>query len=188
MRYLILIIFLYGCSSKLTPILTYSLNPKIDIKEYKRSIYKNSTIKVAYPTSIDGLIGKRMKYSYSESEQGLYNNARWSSPSGRLLINIFIKALNKSQKFESVLGYTSLVNTDYLLESEIYEFSHKIRGEKSLAVVSMKFNFINMSNNMLIKSKKFQYQIPTDSFDAEGYTKATKKALIKISLDMLDWL
>ncbi len=188
MRYLILIVFLYGCSPKITPIITYSLNPQIDIKEYKETKYKNSTIKVAYPTSIDGLIGKRMRYSYNDSEEGLYNNARWNSHSGRLLLNIFIKALNKSHNFKSVLDYTSLVDTDYLLESEIYEFSHKIRGNLSLAVVSIKFNLVDMNNNTLIKSKKFEYKIPTDSFNAKGYTQATKKALEKISLNMLNWL
>jgi len=188
MKYLILILFLYGCSSKITPIRTYSLNPIIDIKESKYSKYKDRTIKVSYPTSIDGLIGKRMRYSYNNSEDGLYNNARWSSNIGRLLSNIFIKALNKSNNFKVVVDYTSLVDTDYILESEIYEFSHKIRGDLSLAVVSIKFNLVDTDSNILVKSKKFEYKIPTKSFDAEGYTNATKEALKKISLDMLEWL
>jgi len=187
MKYLILLILLYGCSSKTTPITTYSLNPHINIRPYKNSLYKNSTIKVSYPTSINGLIGKRMKYSYNDSEEGLYQNARWSSPSGRLLLNIFIKALDESQNFKSVLDYTSLVNADYILESEVYEFSHKIRGDSSLAVVSIKFNLVD-NNKVLIKSKKFLYEIPTDTFDADGYTKATKEAIQKISLKMLEWL
>lgn len=188
MRYLILIFFLFGCSTKVTPIITYNLNLNLDINSYKLSKYKNKTIKVAYPTSIRGLITKRLRYSYNDLEDGVYNNARWSISSSKLLLNNFIKAIDKSDIFASVLDYTSLADTDYLLESEIYEFEHRVRGDSSLSVVTIKFNLIDMTNNKLVKSKKISHQAPTKTFDAKGYVEATNVALGRVVSDMLEWL
>ena len=188
MRYLILILFLFGCSTKVTPIRTYNLNPNIEVESYKSSKYKNRTIKVAYPTSIRGFISKRVRYSYNDLEDGVYKNARWSSSSSKLLLNSFIKSIDKSHIFSSVLDYTSLADTDYLLESEVYEFEHKVRGDSSLSVVTIKFNLIDMSSNRLVKSKKISHQAPTKTFDAKGYVEATNVAVGEVVRDMLGWL
>jgi len=189
MRYIILILFLlYGCSTKTEAIKRYSLNPSIKIDRYRASKYKNRSVKIAYPTSIRGLITKKIRYSYNDLEDGSYNNSRWSSSSSKLLMNIFIKAIERSDIFNSVVEYTSLVDTEYLIESEIYEFEHKVRDKSSLAIVSIKFNLVDMSNNSLVKSRKFTYSIPTKTTDARGFVEATNIALSKITIDMLNWL
>ncbi len=191
MRYIVLlalIIGVYGCSTKETALRTYTINPQIDIDKQSSTIYSTKSIKIAYPTSIKGVVSRRMTYSYSDQEEGTYNNARWSVSSGKLLMNTYIKALDESHLFGSVIEYSSLAETDYLLESEVYEFYHKIRGKVSLSIVSVKFNFIAMDTNRLIKSKKFSYQIPTATLNAQGYVQASNIAVKQMTLDMIAWL
>jgi len=191
MRYIVLlalIIGVYGCSTKETALRTYTINPQIDIDKQSSTIYSTKSIKIAYPTSIKGIVSRRMTYSYNDLEVGTYNNARWSVSNGKLLMNSYIKALDKSHLFGAVIEYTSLAETNYLLESEVYEFYHKIRGKVSLSIVSVKFNFIAMDTNRLIKSKKFSYQIPTATLNAQGYVEATNIAVKKMTLEMIEWL
>jgi len=191
MRRLLLIFFLLlltACSMKTTELHIYTLNPSLDIHKHSNSSYSSSSVKVAYPSSIKGIISKRMIYTYDDLEEGTYANAQWSTASSKLLMNSFIRVMEKSRVFASTLEYTSLAHTDYLLESEVYEFYHKVRKNLSVAVVSIRFNLIHSQSNTLIKSRKFSYQIPTETVDAQGYVKATNKAVEKISKDLVQWL
>ncbi len=191
MRYSLLLagmILLFGCSTKETALRTYTINPQIDINKQHSTIYSTKSIKIAYPTSIKGVVSKRITYSYNDLEEGTYNNARWSVSSGKLLMTTYIKALDESHLFGSIIEYTSLAETNYLLESEMYEFYHKVRDKVSVSVVSVKFNLIAMDTNRLIKSKKFSYQIPTPTLNAQGYVQATNIAVKKMTLDMIEWL
>jgi ABC-type uncharacterized transport system auxiliary subunit len=86
------------------------------------------------------------------------------------------------------LDYNSLANTDYLLESEVYDFSHKVRKDLSVAVVTVRFDLINGADNLLVKSKKFSYEIPTKSVNAAGYVEATNEALERLAVDLTRWL
>ena len=183
-----LLIFLSACSSKTTTLHIYTLNPSIDIHKHPNASYSSHSVKVAYPSSIKGIISKRMTYTYDDLEEGTYVNAQWSTSSSKLLMNSFIRVLEKSGVFKATLEYTSLAHTDYLLESEVYEFYHKVRKDLSVAVVSIRFNLIHTQSNTLIKSRKFSYQIPTQTTDAQGYVKATNRAVEKISQDLVQWL
>ncbi len=191
MRYivaLIVSIVIVGCSTKESPLRRYTLNPTIDIPKISSSPYRTKSIKVAYPTSIKGVVTKRMRYSYSDIEDGTYNSARWSRASSKILLSSYIKALESSGVFGAILEYTSLADSDYLLESEVYEFYHRIRGDISLSVVSVKFNLVDVTDNRLIKTHKFTYQIPTPTLNAQGYVEATNIAVGKICRDMVVWL
>ena len=191
MRYIVFIvvsILLVGCSSKEAMLRTYTLNPTINIPKISNSPYKSKSLKIAYPTSIRGVVTKRITYSYSDIEDGTYINARWSRASGKLLMSSYIKALEGSRVFGAILEYTSLADSDYLLESEVYEFYHKIRGDKSHSILSVKFNLVDISNNRLIKTHKFTYRVPTPTFNAQGYVEATNIAVGKMSRDMIEWL
>ncbi len=191
MRYIVLlavIIGIYGCSTKETALRTYTINPQMNITKQNKSIYSAKSIKIAYPTSIKGVVSKRITYSYNDLEEGTYNNARWSVSSGKLLMNTYIRALDESHLFGAIIEYTSLAETNYLLESEMYEFYHKVRDNLSVSVLSVKFNFIAMDTNRLIKSKKFSYEIPTATCNAQGYVQATNIAVKKMTLEMIEWL
>ena len=177
-----------GCAVKSVPLKTYTLNPPLNYRAVSQSPYRNKSVKVAYPNNIRGKASSTICFTYSNIEEGSYQNSSWSSSSSQLLTSIIIRALEKGKVFKSVIDYTSLANTDYLLESEVYDIYHKVRKNLSVAVLSMRFDLINTDNNLLVKSKKFSYEIPTSTVDAAGYVKATNKALEKLSADLVRWL
>ncbi len=181
-------LFISGCVIKSAPMRTYILDPSFHFGNVSHSPYRDKSVKVAYPNNIKGKSSSSICFSYSKLEQGSYQNATWSSSSSQLLTSGIIRALDHGAVFKSVIDYTSLANTDFLLESEVYDFYHKVRKDLSVSVLSVRFDLIDTDNNLMIKSKKFTYEIPTETVDAAGYVKATNRALEKLSADLVRWL
>jgi len=182
------VLLIGGCAIKSTPVRTYTLSPDFRFGKASHSPYRDKSVKVAYPTNIKGKSSSSICFSYSKLEQGSYQNATWSSSSSQLLTSGIIRALDHGGIFKSVIDYTSLANTDYLLESEVYDFYHKVRKDYSASMLSIRFDLIDTDNNLVVKSKKFSYEIPTETVDAVGYVKATNRALEKLSADLVRWL
>ncbi|MEA3455555.1 MAG: ABC-type transport auxiliary lipoprotein family protein [Campylobacterota bacterium] len=182
------VLLLSGCSMKSSEIRTYSLNPDLNFSKLSHSPYKEKSIKIGYPMNIKGKASSSIYFSYSKIEEGSYQNAIWSSSNSQLLIAGIIRALEKGGVFKTVIDYNSLANTDYLLETEVYDFYHKVRKNLSVSVVSIRFDMIDTDNNRLVKSRKFSYEIPTGTVDALGYVKATNRALEKLAVDLVRWL
>jgi len=182
------ILLLGGCSMKSSEMKTYGLNPDLNFSKLPHATYRDKSVKIAYPTNIKGKSSSSIYFSYSKIDEGKYQNAIWTSSNGQLLINSIIRSLEKGGVFKTVIDYTSLGNTDYLLESEVYDFYHKVRKGVSVSVLSIRFDLIDTDYNHLVKSKKFTYEVPTQTVDALGYVKATNIALDKMSLDLVRWL
>ncbi len=184
---IISLIILSGCTSKSLPVKTYLINPDLNLKQV-HSIYANKTVKVAYPSSTKGKSSSEIYFAYNKIEESSYQDSSWSSSSSELLSSSIIRALEMARVFKSAVDYRSTATTDYLLESSVYDIYHKVRKDESLSILTIRFNLIDSSSNLLIKSKKFSYQIPTDSVDALGYVKATNKATKQLSKDLVKWL
>ena len=182
------VLFLSGCAFKSAKLHTFTLDPSYRYGKVPHSPYRDKSVKVAYPNSIKGKSSSSICFSYSRLEEGNYQNSIWSTSSSQLLTGSIIRALEHGAVFKSVIDYTSLANTDYLLESEVYDFYHKVRKNLSVSVVSIRFDLIDTSDNRLAKSRKFSYEIPTETVDATGYVKATNRALEKLSIDLVRWL
>jgi ABC-type uncharacterized transport system auxiliary subunit len=181
-------LLLSGCAMKSSEMRTYSLNPDLNFSKLSHAVYRDKSIKIAYPTNIKGKTSSSIYFSYSKIQEGKYQNAIWNSSNSQLLINGIIRALEKGAVFKTVIDYTSLANTDYLLESEVYDFYHKVRKNLSVSVLSIRFDLIDTDYNRLVKSRKFTYEIPTGTVDALGYVKATNIALEKLAVDLVKWL
>ncbi len=182
------VLLLSGCAMKSSEMKTYGLNPDLNFAKLPYAAHREKSVKIAYPTNIKGKSSSSIYFSYSKIDEGKYQNAIWTSSNGQLLINSIIRSLEKGGVFKTVIDYTSLGNTDYLLESEVYDFYHKVRKGVSLSVLSIRFDLIDTDYNRLVKSKRFTYEVPTQTVDALGYVKATNIALDKMSLDLVRWL
>lgn len=185
--WIMLFLMFQGCSLKEPPLKIYTLNTTTNIKVYNHT-FKEKTLKVNYPQSIKEKIGQEMNFSYSETEQGSYQNARWSNSLGQLLQGVFLETLQQSGLFGTVLSFSSSAREDYRLESTVFAFSHCVRGDISNAAVSIQFSLIDADTGKLMKSRRFSYAVPTITTDAKGYTDAANQALDQLSRDLAAWL
>ncbi|MBD3790253.1 MAG: membrane integrity-associated transporter subunit PqiC [Campylobacterales bacterium] len=184
---IVLLLGLYGCSIKEAPLKVYTLH--IDHVDKKHSrFYVTKTIKVNFPLSLKEKINQNMHFSYSDAEQGSYQNAQWSNNLGQLIQGSLIETMERSGLFKGVISYASTAQEDYRLESTIYAFSHRIRGNASDAVVSIQISLVDANTGKLVDSHRFSYTVPTVTKNAKGYADATNIALSKLSEDLLVWL
>jgi len=186
LAFIIILIGLLGCTKE-PALKVYSLEIPT-VNAVQGSAYKNKSIKVTYPQSLKDQISQKMNFSYSSIDSGNYQNSEWSNNMRKLLQGTFIEVLDESKLFKVVLSNTSTVKEDYRLESTIFAFHHRVRGEQSHAVVSIKFNLINTETGHLLKSKKFSYAEATPTTDAKGYVTATNVAVTRLSRDLVAWL
>ena len=175
-----------GCTKQ--PILKIYTLDTPTTKKVATSQHKTKTLKVMYPQSLKSAISSKMLFSYSLNEQGSYENAQWSNSIAKLLEGTFIQTLEQSKIFKAVIAYTSTANEDYRLESNIFELSHEVRGNKSHSVVSIQFSLVHARKSMLIATKMFSYIIPTKTTNAKGYVDATNEAIHKMSDDLVMWI
>lgn len=190
-RYFILtttLLFITACSSKVAaPMHTYSLKT-VDITHETSKKHHQQTIKVSFPQTLKEKLSNKMSYSYSVNDRGVYLNSQWSNNSGKLIQGNIIETLVKSRLFKAVLPYESTAGEDLRLESNIFDFSHHVRGNASYAVVSIQFSLIDTDTGKLIKTKRFSYKEDTQTIDAKGYVEATQRAMGRLSKDLVRWL
>lgn len=183
----LLVIFLGGCATKMTPLKSYTLQtPKVE-KRYQGS-YHSKTIKVMQPLSLKEKMSDKMYFSYSPIQQGAYLNSKWSNNIGKLLQGTVMYTLQGSGMFKGVVSYDSTAQADCRLESTVFDFSHHVRGDASYAVVSLQFNLVSTHTGKLMKSKRFSYREPTGTTDARGYVEASNRAVEQLGNDLLLWL
>ena len=183
---LVLLVAFTACS-KAPALKVYTLDvPQTNIAQ--NSTYKTKTIKVTYPQSLREQMSQKMNFSYSMSDRGTYQNSEWSNNMSKLLQGTLIDVLDSSKFFKAVLSDTSTLKENYRLESSIFAFEHRVRGELSQAVVSIQFTLIDADSGKLVKSRRFSYQESTLSTDAKGYATATNVIMTKLSGDLVGWL
>jgi cholesterol transport system auxiliary component len=190
MKYILWItifLFLQGCSVKQSPMKAYTLHGDTHQKAYDYK-FKDKTVKVAYPQGLKEKMGQNMQFSYSDTEYGSYQNSKWSNTVGQLLQGIFIQTLQQSGLFRGVFSYTSTAQADYRLESTIFDFSHRVRGNASNAIVSVQFFLIDSNSGQMVKSRLFSYAVPTATTDAKGYVDAANIAIGMLNKDLIAWL
>ncbi|RLA67471.1 MAG: hypothetical protein DRQ78_02615 [Epsilonproteobacteria bacterium] len=166
---------------------TYSLAVPT-VKAVQHSRYQKQSLKVMYPQSLRESISQKMNFSYSVNDRGVYQNAQWSNHVSKILQGTFVEIIENAKIFKAVLADTSTAEENYRLESNIFAFSHSVRGAASHAMVSIQFNLIDSHTGYLIKSKRFSYQEPTQTLDAKGYVLATNVIMRRLSRDLVEWL
>lgn len=178
---------LFGCSAKEPALVSYTIYGNTNFIA-NSSKFKNKIIKVSYPQSLKMKMTQNMQFSYSDYDSGSYQNSEWSNNIGQLLQGDFISTLTQSKLFKGVISYSSVALEDYRLESTIFDFSHRVRGDVSDAIVVIQFSLIDTNSGKLVKSKIFRYAIPTTTIDAKGYADATNIALEMLGRDLIVWL
>jgi cholesterol transport system auxiliary component len=175
-----------GCT-KAPAIKVYGLDVPV-VKEQISSKYQYKSVKVTYPQSLKEQMSQKMNFSYSMSDRGVYLNSEWSNDMAKLLQGTLIEILSDAKLFKVVLSDATTLKENYRLESNVFAFEHRVRGDLSSAVLSIQFALIDADTGKLVKSKRLSYSEPTPTVNAEGYAKATNIALARLSSDLVAWL
>lgn len=182
-KYLVILlaIIFVGCASKQQnyTLNTYSLELKEDIKSYKTSNYsievKNTLINKSFNTNA-------IFYKQQPLLLEKYVKNRWIDSFNLLATQLITQSVEESKIFKTVLISPSKINTDYILNSYIYEIYNEVQEDKSKAILKMKFELYK--ENKLINSYLYTKSLEIENNKVYGFVKAINKLINEIAEDL----
>ncbi|KIM12354.1 MAG: hypothetical protein KU38_05665 [Sulfurovum sp. FS08-3] len=183
--YFLLATLLFVSCSK--PVTIYTLDAP-DISPHKQTRYAHSTIKIAYPKSIKDMMSRDIIIKYDTNKQSFYQHSIWAENINRLTMAYITDVLERSRLFKTTMNYSSYAKSDFLLEIFIHQMHHRIYHEGSYALLSIKLNLLRSNNSNLIKTRHFNYRIPTATQDVKGFMESNQKAWNQFQSDMIEWI
>ncbi len=188
----VLFIGISGCvTEKLPPISSYKLYPDLDVFHPPLNAEQKpaNILMLGRIHSIHAFSGTDMLYTDAQYGQNSYAYSRWSDSPTTMLLLIFQEALEKSGRYIAVVPYSSQSKSDLLLESTLFDFSHRINENgTSDGILRMRFDLIDNKTKRVIASRDFVSIVPATQLNAQGAAAALNKAVTILTLDLIEWL
>jgi len=187
-----LFVGLAGCAIRdHTPVSTYTLNPAPAAVGQSEGSERNaaSTLMLGQIRSSRAFSCEDIIYTDPQYGQNSYTYSCWSDSPTRMLLLILQEALEKSGQFKAVVPYSSLSQADLLLESTLFDLSHRINEDgTSDGIIKVHFNLVNIKTRKVIASQEIASSVQVATKNAEGAVAALNKAASLVTQDLIDWL
>ncbi len=149
----------------------------------------DKTLKVSMPDSSSAIMSRNILYQEKDYALNAYAYNKWSDTPNRMLGNLLISSIRKSNAFRVVLPIDSRGKSDYILESSLYEFQQHIKSNiRSEAVVRIMFYLINNNNGDVIASRELSAKVAAATVDVKGGVGAMNKSANLIATRLNEWL
>jgi len=183
---LLILLLLTGCTTHTAPSTYYTLSSKAP-RESPTHISKS--IKIGMPNSTTQYMTDSMRYTKSNGESGAYLYSAWSNPPVAMIGETLFSTLERSTLFDVVIPYSSLGQTDYLLESTLISFQHTIIDtDTSNGLIDISMRIIDLKTKKIVPTKRFTITTPSRSNDASGGVVALDQGLETLSTQICEWL
>ncbi len=188
--WIILIVFLAGCTVTKPHISEYTLAPMLQKQEYISKSCKEKSLKIGQVFSSNSLMSHKMKYITDKYQESVFTQSEWARSPNRLISDELIKGIRSSGLFANVSSFKSRAKTDLLLETHVEKFIQYFEqeSEKSYVEVVITLNLINTKKSKSISHATFNSKLDTLSVDAKGGVVALNSALSNVLLKTNDWL
>lgn len=189
----VLLIGVTGCAGeKLPAVSTYTLSPELNTFQLvnNRQAKPADILMLGRIRSSQLFNSREIIYRDTGYGQNSYAYSRWSDSPVTMLLFIFQEALEKSGRYIAVVPYSSQSKSDFLLESTLLDFSHRINDDRtSDGIIKMRFNLIDNNTNRVIDSRDFVATVPVAApINASGVVVALNKAVTVVTQELIDWL
>jgi len=189
---LILLSLLTGCATiKTPPTDIYTISPVWKNNESGGQHKDKSAlvIKLAPIKGARAFSSNQILYSDSHYGQNGYAYSRWSDAPVKLLQILFQIALEENDQFSAVVPPTSASDADFLLESNLYDFSYHLNDDgTSDGVIRVSFHLVDNTTKSIIATKVSTSRVPALSQNAQAAVVALNKAAFNVTRELLSWL
>ena len=154
--YLLIIVLLSGCTLKqeVTDINSYS----IDFSS-KNSSYQNSSksILIEEPLVNNSFNSRAIFYSTKPYLFEEYAKNRWINLPSSMIHNSLLESFQNSNIFSLVSLEDSKIKYDYILKTNVIKIYHEINGDKSYAILKIKFDLLK--DKVLVKTFSYDKKV-----------------------------
>ena len=154
--YLLMIVLLSGCTLKqeVTDINSYS----IDFSS-KNSSYQNSSksILIEEPMVNNSFNSRAIFYTTKPYLFEEYAKNRWINLPSSMIHNSLLESFQNSNIFSLVSLEDSKIKYDYILKTNVIKIYHEINGDKSYAILKIKFDLLK--DKVLVKTFSYDKKV-----------------------------
>jgi len=183
--YFICILFFTGCAFKQTilEINHYSIDFKFTSDSFEKS---SKSIYVDKPDISKSFNTNSIFYTTKAYLFEDYAKNKWINLPSYMLHNNLVQSLEDSNIFKFVLQKRSQVDYDYTLKTKVANLYHSIEGNKSYAVLRVRFDLIRGKN--FLKSYTYDKKVLCTTNNPYGFVVSLNKVLEEIVIDLTSQL
>ena len=180
--YLLMIVLLSGCTLKqeVTDINSYS----IDFSS-KNSSYQNSqkSILIEEPMVNNSFNSRAIFYSTKPYLFEEYAKNRWINLPSSMIHNSLLESFQNSNIFSLVSLEDSKIKYDYILKTNVIKIYHEINGDKSYAILKIKFDLLK--DKTLVKTIDYDKKILVSQNKPYEFVKSVNKSFEEIIEELI---
>ena len=180
--YLLIVVLISGCSLKqeVTDINSYS----IDFNS-KNSSYKNigKSILIEEPLVNKSFNSRSIFYSTKPYLFEEYAKNRWINLPSSMIHNSLVESFQNSNLFSLVSLEDTKIKYDYVIKTSVIKIDHEINGDKSYAILKIKFNLLK--DKTLVKTMDYDKKVLVLQNKPYEFVKSMNKSFEEIVEELI---
>ena len=180
--YLLIVVLISGCSLKqeVTDINSYS----IDFNS-KNSSYKNigKSILIEEPLVNKSFNSRSIFYSTKPYLFEEYAKNRWINLPSSMIHNSLVESFQNSNLFSLVSLEDTKIKYDYVIKTSVIKIYHEINGDKSYAILKIKFNLLK--DKTLVKTMDYDKKVLVSQNKPYEFVKSMNKSFEEIVEELI---
>ena len=180
--YLLIVVLISGCSLKqeVTDINSYS----IDFNS-KNSSYKNigKSILIEEPLVNKSFNSRSIFYSTKPYLFEEYAKNRWINLPSSMIHNSLAESFQNSNLFSLVSLEDTKIKYDYVIKTSVIKIYHEINGDKSYAILKIKFNLLK--DKTLVKTMDYDKKVLVSQNKPYEFVKSMNKSFEEIVEELI---
>ena len=180
--YLLIVVLISGCSLKqeVTDINSYS----IDFNS-KNSSYKNigKSILIEEPLVNKSFNSRSIFYSTKPYLFEEYAKNRWINLPSSMIHNSLVESFQNSNLFSLVSLEDTKIKYDYVIKTSVIKIYHEINGDKSYAILKIKFNLLK--DKTLVKTMDYDKKVLVLQNKPYEFVKSMNKSFEEIIEELI---
>ena len=180
--YLLMIVLISGCSLKqeIADINSYSIDFNSKNKSYQNS---QKSILIEEPLVNNSFNSRSIFYSTKPYLFEEYAKNRWINIPSSMIHNSLVESFQSSNIFSLVSQEDAKVKYDYVLKTNVIKIYHEMNGDKSYAVLKIKFDLLR--DKTLVKTMDYDKKILVKENKPYEFVKTVNKSFEEIMEELL---
>ena len=175
--YLLLIVLISGCSLKqeITDVNSYSIDFNSKNKSYQNS---QKSILIEEPLVNNSFNTRSIFYSQKPYLFEEYAKNRWINLPSSMIHNSLAESFQSSNIFSLVSQEDAKIKYDYVLKTNVLKVYHEINGDKSYAVLKIKFDLLK--DKTLVKTIDYDKKVLVKENKPYEFVRSVNKSFEEI--------
>ena len=180
--YLLMIVLISGCSLKQEVVETnsYSIDFIQNNKSYKSS---SKSILIEEPYVNSSFNSRSIFYSTKPYLFEEYAKNRWINLPSSMIHNSLLESFQSSNIFSIVSFEDTKIKYDYVIKTSVIKIYHEINGDKSYAILKIKFNLLK--DKTLVKTMDYDKKVLVLQNKPYEFVKSMNKSFEEIVEELI---